>query len=355
MAVANTCEHREASSGTPPHVRWVLFVVLLAGCRIESASRSDGEPKAHAQGGELWIYTSMYRHVVDALEPKLQAALPGVTLRWFQAGSEKVNAKLEAELAAGGTPCDVLLTSDPFLYERFKGEHRWLRYVSPDSLRVPRRYVDLDGHYAAVRLSTMVLVHRDGAPAPASFAELTEPKWRGEVALGDPLTSGTAFSWALSMRRALGDDYFVRLRANEARVAGGNAAVLQKLEGSEAKVGVLLLENALAARAKGSSIVIDWPADGAVVVPGDVGIFASSRNPDAAKAFVDALYSREVQEVLVKTGGMHAVDPRVEAPAGVPSLEELLQKSAPWDDEVLQLGVREGAQVKAAFAKAFAR
>lgn len=355
MAGANTCEHREASSGTPPHVRWFFIVLLLAGCRIERASPGGVEPGPRAQHGELWIYTSMYRHVVDALEPKLQAALPGVTLRWFQAGSEKVTARLEAEFAAGGTPCDVLLTSDPFLYERFKEEQRWLRYVSPDSLRVPRRYVDLDGHYAAVRLSTMVLVHRDGAPAPASFAELAEPKWRGEVVLGDPLTSGTAFSWALSMQHTLGADYFARLRANDARVVGGNAAVLQKLEGSEAKAGVLLLENALAARVKGSPIGIDWPADGAVVVPGDVGIFASSKNPEAAKAFVDALYSREVQELIANVGGMHAVDPRVSAPGDALSLDELLQRSAPWDDEVLQLGVRNGANVKADFAKAFAK
>lgn len=354
MAGGNTCEHHEASSGRPPHVRWLFIVLLFAGCRIESASRSDGEA-AKAQHGELWIYTSMYRHVVDAVEPKLQAALPGVTLRWFQAGSEKVNAKLEAEFAAGGTPCDVLITSDPFLYERFKEEQRWLRYVSPNSLRVPRRYVDLDGHYAAVRLSTMVLVHRDGAPAPTSFAELADPKWKGEVALGDPLTSGTAFSWVLSMQRTLGADYFTKLRANEARVVGGNAAVLQKLEGGEAKAGVLLLENALAARAKGSPIVIDWPSDGAVVIPGDVGIFASSRNPDAAKAFVDALYSREVQDIIANVGGMHSVDPRVTAPGGVIALDELLKQSAPWDDEVLQLGVRDGAKVKANFAKAFAQ
>lgn len=338
-------------------MRWLFVLTFLAGCRIETASpgganssAKSGEPK-----GEVWVYTSVYRHVLDALEPELARAMPGVTIHWFQAGSEKVAAKLEAELAAGGSPCDVLVTSDPFLYERFKEEGRWLRYVSPNGLRTPARYVDVDGHYAAVRLSTMVLVHKAGVTPPASFAALTAPEWKGEVALGDPLTSGTAFTWAVSMEQALGASYFDRLRLNEARVAGGNAAVLQKLEGGEAKVGVLLLENALAAKAKGSPIEIAWPSDGAVVVPGYAGIMASSQHPEAAKALVDALLSPAGQKLIAAPGDMHAVDPRVPGPRGSVSLDELVQRSAPWGEAILKYGLTDGAKVKAEFSKAFSK
>ena len=338
-------------------MRWLLVLTLLAGCRIETASPGGAAvaAKGGEPAGEVWVYTSVYRHVIDALEPELKRAMPGVTIHWFQAGSEKVAAKLEAELAAGGTPCDVLITSDPFLYERFKQEGRWLRYVSPNGLRTPSRYVDPDGHYAAVRLSTMVLVHKVGITPPASFAALTSPEWKGEVALGDPLTSGTAFTWAVSMEQALGPEYFSQLRANEGRVAGGNAAVLQKLEGGEAKVGVLLLENALAAKAKGSPIEIAWPSDGAVVVPGYEGILASSQHPEAAKALVDALLSLAGQKIIAELGDMHAVDPRVPGPRGSISLDELVQRSAPWGEAILKHGLNDGAKVKGEFSKAFAQ
>lgn len=337
-------------------MRWLIVLIFVAGCRIETASPgSTPLTGTAAASGEVWVYTSVYRHVIDALEPQLKEAMPGVTIHWFQAGSEKVAAKLEAELAAGGTPCDVLITSDPFLYQRFKQEGRWLRYVSPNGLRTPSRYTDLDGNYAAVRLSTMVLVHRAGTTAPSSFASLTEPQWKGEVALGDPLTSGTAFTWAVSMEKALGATYFEQLRANEARVAGGNAAVLQKLEGNEAKVGVLLLENALAAKAKGSPIEIAWPSDGAVVIPGYAGILATSQHAEAAKALIDALLSPKGQKVIAELGDMHAVDPRVPGPRGSISLDELVQKSAPWDETMLQRGLTDGARVKGDFSKAFSK
>jgi iron(III) transport system substrate-binding protein len=334
-----------------------LSLLLLASCRIESAAPATaGTCASSSPSGDVWIYTSMYRHVLDALDPVLKAELPQVQVHWFQAGSEKVASRLEAELSAGGTQADLLATSDPFLYARLKREGRLLRYVSPSSLRTPRELMDLDGAYSALRLSTMVLVYRRGLESPpSSWASLTDASLRGEVALGDPLTSGTAFTWAVFMESKFGPEWFARLRANDARVAGGNAAVLQKLEGGEAKVGVLLLENALAAKEKGSPIELAWPSDGAVVVPGFVGLFGSSRNPVAAKAVADVLLSEKGQAIIVSPGDMHAIDPRLPGPRGERGLEALMQGSMHWSDALLERGERDGAKVKAAFPEAFAK
>lgn len=337
----------------------VSALVLLAACRIETAAPSDG-PAARAQegvpSGELWVYTSMYQHVLDALEPLLKERLPGVQVHWYQAGSEKVASRLEAERAAGAVRADVLATSDPFLYERLAREGSFLRYASPNVLRVPRSLVELDAHYAAARLATMVLVHRKGALAPPrSFAGLVGEGWRGRAALGDPLTSGTAFTWAVFLQARHGDVFFEQLRAKGAIVAGGNAAVLQKVESGEADAGVLLLENALAAKARGSPIEIVWPEDGAVVIPGPVAIFRSTRNAVAAKALVDLLLSAEGQRIIVEKGDMHAVDPRFEGPRGAPGLEELMTRSQPWTPELVERGLTRGGAIKEAFSKAFSR
>lgn len=341
------------------HVRAGLFFILLAlaGCRIETAAPQSGQAIATggAPRGELWVYTSMYRHVMDAFQPLLAERLPEVTVRWFQGGSEKVATKLEAELAAGGSPCDVLMTSDPFLYRRLAKEGRLLRAVSPNGVRTARTLVDPDGHWEAARLSTMVLVHKTGVEAPTSFAELTDLKWKGEVVIGDPLTSGTAFTFAVAMERTHGADFFERLRANGARVAGGNAAVLQKVEGGEAKVGVVLLENVLAAKGRGSPVEEVWPSDGAVLIPGPVAIFASSRNPAAARAFIDLVLSPEGQRVIRELGDMHAVDPRQPGPRGLEGATWLLSKSAPFDEALLDQGLTGGADLKTRFSAAFSK
>ena len=336
----------------------LLALILLAGCRIESAAPSGGPAVAQAAtpSGEVWVYTSMYRHVLDALEPLLKERLPGVQVHWYQAGSEKVSSRLEAERAAGAVRADVLMTSDPFLDERLAREGAFLRYASVNALRIPRALVDLDARYAAVRLSTMVLVHRVGAGAPPkSFAALVDGSWQGRVAIGDPLTSGTAFTWAVFMHAQSGDAYFAGLREKGAVVAGGNAAVLQKVESGEVDAGVLLLENALTAKAKGSPIKVVWPEDGAVVIPGPVGLFATTRNPVAAKALVDVLLSPEGQRIIVEKGDMHGVDPRLGGPRGEPGVEGLLGRAQAWSPALLEQGLLRGGDIKEAFSRAFAR
>ncbi len=337
----------------------IATLLLFSACRVESVapggeatvSRSSTE----APSGELWVYTSMYRQVIDALEPLMKQRLPNVTIHWYQAGSEKVASRLEAEAAAGAVRADLIATSDPFLYERLKREGSLLPYASPHALRIPRELLDLDAHYAAARISTMVLVHRRGlAQPPKTFAELAEPRWRGKVAIGDPLTSGTAFTWSVFIEGRYGAGFFERLRSNEVVVAGGNAAVLQKVEGGEAEVGVLLLENALAAEARGSPVQHTYPEDGAVLIPGPLAIFKSTRNPAAAKAFVDVVLSPEGQRIIVERGDMHAVDPRLPGPRQESGLEGLMPRSQHWSADLLERGVSKGDQVKATFTKAFA-
>lgn len=334
-------------------------LVLLVACRIESAAPSDAPAATAREGapsGEVWVYTSMYRHVLDALDPLLKEKLPQVQVHWYQAGSEKVASRLEAERAAGAVRADVLATSDPFLYERLTREGVFARYASPNVLRVPRSLLELDGRYAAARLSTMVLVHRKGAEAPpASFADLASERWKGRAALGDPLTSGTAFTWAVFVQEKYGEAFFEKLRERGAFVAGGNAAVLQKVESGEADAGVLLLENALAAQARGSPIAFVWPEDGAVVIPGPVAIFQTTRNPVAAKAFVDVLLSPEGQRIIVEKGDMHAVDPRLPGPRGEPGLEPLMSRTQPWSPELVERGLTRGGAIKELFSRAFSR
>lgn len=334
-------------------------LLLLAACRIESAAPSNvpaARVREEGPSGEVWVYTSMYRHVLDALDPLLKEKLPNVQVHWYQAGSEKVASRLEAERAAGAVRADVLATSDPFLYERLAREGAFARYASPHVLRVPRSLLDLDARYTAVRLSTMVIVYRKGVTLPpASFAGLVDGSWKGRVALGDPLTSGTAFTWAVFIQAKYGDTFFEQLRAKRALVAGGNAAVLQKVESGEADAGVLLLENALAAQARGSPIAFVWPEDGAVVIPGPVAIFQTSPNPTAARAFVDVLLSPEGQRIIVEKGDMHAVDPRLAGPRGEPGLDTLMARAQPWTPELVERGLTGGGALKELFSRAFSR
>lgn len=342
-----------------PKLAWFVLPLLLAGCRVERVAPRAAEQAACADAvpsGELWVYTSMYPTVVDALEALAKEKLPAITLKWFRSGSEKVAQRLEAELASGTPGADVLATSDPFTIDRLARAGRFLPYASIGALRLPRTLVDPAGRHVAIRLSAMALAHRkDLVDPPTSWEQLADPKWRGRVALGDPLASGTAFTWAVFMAERYGHGFFGKLRENGAVVAGGNAAVQQRLETRESDVGVLLEENVRLAAHHGTELVVARPVEGVIVIPGQVAVLAKARNPVAAKAFVDLVLSEAGQRLMLAPGEMHAVDPLLPGPSGEAGVEWLLGHALPWSPAILEAGVEGAARLKDAFSGAFAR
>ena len=299
-------------------------------------SRTPGSAGQQQGGATVRIYSSMYKQVIDAAGPVLAAQLertaPGVQVEWYQSGSEKIATRLDAELSTGTSPCDLLLTSDPTYYARLKRAGRLVPYVSPRALRQPRAFVDPDGAWATSRLSVMVLAAAAAAHAPTSFRALGEPGSR-RVALGDPLSSGTSYTAVSTLVARYGWDYFRALKKNGAVVAGGNASVLQRLQTGESESGWVLIENLLAARARGDRVQLVVPSDGAVIVPGPIALLEHARHSQAARAVYDALLSDEVQRVLIEKGYLHSPDPALPPPPGAPSLTELLAHATPPSSE----------------------
>jgi iron(III) transport system substrate-binding protein len=342
-------------------VAWVAALALAvvagaSGCRVEL-----GSPGAEARGagacggppaGELWIYASVYQHVVDDLDKLLRQRLPGVEPRWFTGGSEKVIQRLDAELSAGGSRADLLLISDPFYFERLGQEGKLLPYVPPRALRVPRELVGTDGAWLTSRAAVMVLVYNtrllDEARAPRGFRALLDPAWKGKLIMGDPLASGTFFTSIAVLHDAFGEAYFHGLRANQITSTGGNSAVIERVASGEYSAGMVLLENVLTSQRKGAPLAFVIPEEGAIIIPGPSAILAGSHNPIAAKAAMDVVYSEEGQALMVR-GDMYAADPGQPPPAGAPPWPVVSTGTLAWGLERLhRIGPRTG-QLRADF------
>jgi iron(III) transport system substrate-binding protein len=336
-------------------VRVALAVALLffAACRIEL-----GTPGEHVRAetatpsGELWIYTSLYQHVVDDLDRLAKQRLPEVEIEWFAAGSEKVAARIDGELAAGATRCDVVLTSDPFFFARMKREERLLPYVPPLGLRVPRQLVDPDGAWLTSRIATMVVVYNtkilDRDRAPQGYKDLLREDFRQKIILGDPLASGTFFTTVAFLVREYGWEYFDRLKQNGIVSTGGNSTVIDRVSSGEFSAGLVLLENVLTAKRKGAPIDYLLPEEGAVIIPGPIALFKTTHNPQAAKAFADLVFSPEGQAAFVR-GDMHSPDERQPAPEGAPTFHDLIEKALPWSEALIEGVEKDAPSIRATF------
>lgn len=309
-----------------------LLLAVLA-CRVEvgapgttpaAGSSAPGAPQ------EVWIYTSMYAEVIDAMTPALAKSLPDVHVQWFQAGSEKVAQRWEAEEEAGGSRACLIATSDPAWYVDLSQRDKLRAYVSPRALELPRAWVAPT--WATFRLSLMVLAA--AGEAPATVQELADPRWTGRFSTPDPLSSGSMFTTLAALRHAHGDDWLRRAHANGWVAAGGNSAVVARMQSGEAPVGLVLLENLLAQEGYGDAATphvarpnLQAPA---VAVPGPVAVTARCPAPEAAERVVDWLLSPEAQGFIV-AGRMHSPFPGTPAPAGAPALADVPLLPLPED------------------------
>ncbi|MHC5010744.1 MAG: ABC transporter substrate-binding protein [Planctomycetota bacterium] len=332
-----------------PAVRRAAFLLLLLLPSVSACGDGDGRP-------ELWIYTSIYPDVIDRMAPDLEARFPDVRFRWYQKGSEQVAARLSIEMEAGGSECDLLMTSDPFYYAELAEAGHLLAYESPAARDVPAAYRDPEHRFTTVRIPVMVIATHParlgGREPPRAFGDLTHERWRGKVSMGDPLKSGTTFTTVAALVREEGWPFVEALRENDIVAAGGNSAVLQRLETGERPVGVILLENLLPRIAAGAPLAIVYPEDGAVPVPSPIGILASTDQPGLAKRVYDFMFSREMQDAIV-AGHMYSPLPAYAPPAGAPPLADL--RLMPWDDDHLRWVRSRRDDIKARFREIMRR
>lgn len=321
----------------------LALVMGASGCKTESKTST------------LWIYTSLYPHVIQDLEKKLVVRFPGVKFRWYQSGSENVAAKVNSELLAGQTQADLILTSDPFWYEDLKLRKKLLAYESPAAKTVPAVLKDPDGYYATARVPLMVIAyHQESfteAEAPQGFSDLLQPKFKNKIAMGNPLESGTSFTTVALLTQKFGWDYVAKLRTQGILSAGGNSSVLARIETKERPVGIVLLENVLATRRRNPKIQIVYPKEGALLIPSPVAILASTHSPELARQAVDFFFSPEGQESIVKKGDMHSPIPGVVGPEGARPWDQIFSGALQWSPALFQDIFKKREEIKKKFSQ----
>jgi iron(III) transport system substrate-binding protein len=315
----------------------LIFLTLLGGCSSKKT---------------VWIYTSIYKEVIEEMKPSLEKALPDTRIEWFQSGSENIASKVNAELAAGRSKADLILTSDPFWYLELKKSGKLLNYQSPAARGVPTQFMDPDGAFSEVRLPVMVIGYNSAAlqpgEIPKTWKDLINPKWKGKLTMPSPLESGTSFTSVALLSKAYGWDFFKELRKQDILAAGGNSSVITRIETKEKPLGIVLLENILKAQSKGSPVRPIYPEDGTIPVTSPIAILQDTRNPEIAKKVYDWFFGEDAQKAMVKSG-MYSRVSGIPAPANAKGLGE--QKMMPWSPQILQELFDERDAIKTKFSE----
>lgn len=277
-------------------------------------------PAAFAAEGKLVLYTSQPNTDAQATVDAFKAAHPGVEVEWVRDGTPKIIAKLRAEIAAGAPQPDLLLIADVVTMEGLKREGRLLALPDVDLSAYPDAQSDPDKTYFSTKLITTGIVYNTKAPfVPRSWSDLARPEAKGLVAMPSPLTSGAALIHAVTLTQNLAEGwgYYEALGAAGAQAAGGNGDVEKAVAGGDKLFGMVVDYLPLREKAKGAPVEFVFPTEGVSAVTEPVAVLSTARNPDAAKAFVAFLLSKEGQTLAASQGYIPARSD-VPLPAGYP-------------------------------------
>lgn len=155
--------------------------------------------------------------------------------------------------------------------------------------------------------------------APKTWTEFADAKYKGVIGMADPAVAAPAYpfvSWFFNEKTLDGGkEYFSSLMTNGLHVYPKNPNVVSALTSGEITVAALQESNAYKMKNDGEPIEIIWPEEGAPASVRVAAIQKNTKNPNAAKAFVEFLLDAKTQQALIDQGEESYFQPSVNGAA----------------------------------------
>jgi iron(III) transport system substrate-binding protein len=156
------------------------------------------------------------------------------------------------------------------------------------------------GGIIALGYNTEILA-RKKLPAPRCWRDLANPAYKGEVMLGNPNSSGTAYLMIATLVQVFGEDDAFKLmqsiHPNVNQYARSGIGPMTAVTRGETAIGSTVLHGVINEIVRGFPVEPVLPCEGVGYEVGSVAIIKGTRNLEAARRFVDWSLSPEGQKV----------------------------------------------------------
>ena len=261
-------------------------------------------PKAK-QEGNLIIYSVWDVEHLKVISDAFMKRYPGIKATYWQGRNPEIVTRVLTEFQAGQPSFDVVLSDNAPPVIRAAGAIQNYDTVQRDVLYLH------DPSMPTVSLQIQALAYNvkkmKPADLPKSWEEVSNPKYKGIVALDDPMRAGPLSSMLAGLKTQWKDDarfnnYVKGLKALNVPVHKSTSAMFRLVISGEYSICMpALLHDVIEEVHKGTpvSYVKTVPP---IVFPRQAGIYAKAPNPNTAKLFAEWLISEEGQKTIDSVG-----------------------------------------------------
>ncbi|WP_062235457.1 ABC transporter substrate-binding protein [Aureimonas sp. N4] len=143
------------------------------------------------------------------------------------------------------------------------------------------------------------ILAKKGLDAPACWKDLTDAKYKGEIQIANPNSSGTAYTALATLVQLMGEDeafaYQKALNANVTQYTKSGSAPVKAAARGETGIGIVFMHDAVAMTKQGFPVKTVAPCEGTGFEVGSMSIVKGAKNLENAKIFYDWALSAEVQ------------------------------------------------------------
>lgn len=279
-----------------------MAILITRRAALAGLAASAATP-AFAQGaasGTAVIYTSNSAQSVEAVVDVARKTKPNLKISTVTGGSGQLLRRIEAEAAK--PQCDVFWSSSANTLGAFKTLFEPYKVAEQSAILASLRQPE-DLWTAANIHVAVLMVNKSqlrGLPAPKSWADILDPRYKGKLVIADPANSSTAYTILWGVDKLLGADGLKRL-ADNVKVTSSAPTVLRGVGQGEYAVGLTFESNAYAYVAGGQKdIALVYPADGTFSTPEFFAMIKGAPGGALARQACDLLASREVQIALLE-------------------------------------------------------
>jgi iron(III) transport system substrate-binding protein len=173
----------------------------------------------------------------------------------------------------------------------------WAKRISDLS---KNRVAGVYGGIIALGYNTEIMAKRK-LPVPRCWKDLVNPAYKGEIMLGNPNSSGTAYLMLATLVQVFGEDeafkYLAEVNRNVSQYARSGIGPMTAVTRGESALGSTVLHGVINEIVRGFPVEPVLPCEGVGYEIGSVAIIKGTRNPDAAKKFVDWSLTAEAQKI----------------------------------------------------------
>lgn len=228
--------------------------------------------------------------------------------------NKSVSLVAELQQEAGRPRCDVYWNNEPIGTIRLRRAGVLEPYESPNAAPFPTWTRPADKTWQAFASRARVLIVNTNlvpneADRPKSVLALTDPKWKGKVAMAKP-QFGTTATHAACLFEALGPEkaktFYLGLKANGVHVVAGNKQVATGVAAGQYAVGTTDTDDALIELKAGKPVAVIFPdrdGTGTLFLPNTLALVKGGPNPVGGKKLIDYLLRSETEKRLAEGGG----------------------------------------------------